>query len=134
MDVTVKLGWADKLKAGSAVLVQNRVVPDDWPSTGYRFATVDRVSATEVIVDGVKYRRGVGRSPMIQYPNEGLQIEWLNDAQCGRIWPVNAAVKRAYVNLLLGDFKAIGARIADVAAELARPALTAAIEEVLDAR
>lgn len=106
MKVTVKAGWADKLKVGSIVLVQDRVVPEDRPSSGYRLGTVERVSATEVVVDGVKYRRGIGRSPLIQYPNEGLEVKALNDPQPGRIWPTTAPVRNEFNRLAIADITA----------------------------
>lgn len=116
MNVNVKAGWADKLKVGSTVLVQDGALPEDRPSDGYRTGTVERVSATEVVVNGTKYRRGKGRSPMIQYPNEGLEIEALNDPVCGRIWPLTAPVKREYVRLACGDLAAAVERAAAVSA------------------
>mgnify|MGYP000970548723 CR=1 FL=1 len=103
MDVTVTPGWADKLKAGSRVIVEDHEVPADRPCDGYRIAIVERVSSTEVVVNGNKYRRGKGRSDLISYPNEGLEIERLNDPTWGRIWPVTAPVRKAYAKILADD-------------------------------
>lgn len=96
-------GWADKLKPGAAVIVQAAELPARQ-SLGYRFATVERVTDTEVVVDGARYRRGPGRSELVQYLNEGLDIDRLNDPACGRIWPANAACRRWLERLTNHDY------------------------------
>lgn len=86
-------GWADKLTAGRLVIVQDAELPAR-PSLGYRYASVERVTDTEVVVAGVKYRRGPGRSELVRYLNEGIDISAINDVAAGRIWPVTAATRR----------------------------------------
>lgn len=109
-------GWADKLKPGATVIVQAAELPDRRPSLGYRFATVERVTDTEVVVDGARYRRGRGRSELVQYLNEGLDIDRLNERACGRIWPANAAFRRWLDRLVNHDYA--DAAVSQVAADV----------------
>lgn len=94
--ITIKPGWADKLKEGSPVIVRDRVVSSARPSTSYRLAKVDRVTATEVHVGDKRYRRGRGRSKYeaLAYQNEGMDIDMLSEVTCGSILPANAATRR----------------------------------------
>lgn len=91
--ITIKPGWADNLKEGSPVIVRSGTVSSKRPSTGYKIAKVDRVTATEIHVDGRRYRYGKG-SKYVEYQNEGLDIDMLSDPSCGAIFPAIAATRR----------------------------------------
>lgn len=96
MNMQSKKGWADRLKAGSEVIVQ--------PAEGNpRVATVDRVTATVVVVEGRRYRRGKGRSALMSYANEGYDVETILQDDCGRIFPANAANRTTLQRLAISD-------------------------------
>jgi hypothetical protein len=125
--VKINQGWADRLRPGSEVIVQAADVPEKRPSTGYRYATVESVTPTEVRVDGIAYRRGRGRSQYLAYVNEGCEIARLSEPYYGRIWPVTAATRRWLDDAIADD------AAADDAKKLGRE-LAAAVKEAVEGR
>lgn len=95
--LTIKPGWADKLKEGSTVFVHtpgSHNTGGKTPTSDYEVAKVERVTATEVHVNGNRYRRGKGRSARVAYQNEGFDIDRLLHPRCPKIYPYNAATRR----------------------------------------
>lgn len=100
--VKIAEGWADKLKVGSEVIVEDRELPERR-SDGYRIATVQRVSPTSVVVDGVSYRRGPGRSLLVRYRSEGLEVARLTSTTYGAIHPSNKTTRAWLAALTAAD-------------------------------
>lgn len=101
--VNIPAGWADKLNPGDPVIVQSRYRSSRSSSKDFTDGTVDKVTPTQVTVDGIAYRRGKGRSRYVDYRNEGYEIGALNGRYCGRIYPVTAATSRWLADLRRED-------------------------------
>lgn len=121
--VKIKEGWADNLKEGSKVFLRragsgmNRVESSQWSEV-----TVDRVTPTEVLIDGKRFRRGKGRSKFVEYQNEGKEIERLSSSYYDEIFPITAATRRWLAETIAEDeaLANIGALSRDVTAAVKR--------------
>ena len=121
--VRIPAGWADTLEPGDHVIVQNRYVTSHQPSAAYRQEVVESVSARQVVVNGIAYRRGKGRSKYVEYQNEGFEIAALNRGSCGRIYPVTPETLAWVADLAAADQEASEA--SRLAAEITKAAKAA---------
>lgn len=88
-NVSIPQGWADALEPGDTVIVRSY-----GSGVGaYIERAVESVTATEVRVAGRSFRRGKGRSKLIEYQNEGAEIPRINTGGGQRIYPLTPETK-----------------------------------------